>query len=370
VFKNTEAARTRVRRRRLVLEREASNMKGSARDGDVRVCALHSAVHRLFGLALVLAVLAGGVYCAPQGKGSSSVVVSVAALAFGNQNVGTASATQRVTFTNTGSAVVILSEVGIFGSAPADYTQGNTCGPTLAPAASCTVSVVFKPTATGPRYAAVFMSDNGVGSPQMVPLSGNGVGGGPTVSVSVPSSLSFGSVPVTPDSAAKTVTVTNTGAATLTFHGAPAVTGANEWDFGVTGSTCSTTLAAGAKCVVTITFTPSSLAVTESAVLTFSDNAGAGTQAVQLSGIGVHWIGLQIEEDAPAGATAFNVYRGTESGIYASKPVKACVSVATLTSCMDTDLSLISGTTYYYIVKAIIGGVEGGASNEASAVFP
>jgi two-component sensor histidine kinase len=44
----------------------------------------------------------------------------------------------------------------------------------LAASTSCTVSVTFKPTATGARNASVLFSDDGGGSPQAVPVTGTG----------------------------------------------------------------------------------------------------------------------------------------------------------------------------------------------------
>jgi hypothetical protein len=44
----------------------------------------------------------------------------------------------------------------------------------MAASASCTLSVTFKPTATGGRTGAVTIADNAVGSPQTVALAGSG----------------------------------------------------------------------------------------------------------------------------------------------------------------------------------------------------
>ncbi|MEA2236859.1 MAG: hypothetical protein QOC81_1583 [Thermoanaerobaculia bacterium] len=62
-----------------------------------------------------------------------------------------------------------------------------------------------------------------------------------------------------------------------------------------------------------------------------------------------------------AGATGYNVYRSTTSGVYTT-PLAS--NVAT-NSYLDTTVA--NGTTYYYIVKAT-NGEESGPSNEASAL--
>jgi hypothetical protein len=80
-----------------------------------------------------------------------------------------------VTLTNE-SAVATLSITGISitGPNPADFSQTPTCGSSLPPKQSCTFSVTFTPTATGPRGANLSVSDNGGGSPQNAPLTGTG----------------------------------------------------------------------------------------------------------------------------------------------------------------------------------------------------
>src|SRR5205814_10095858 len=56
-----------------------------------------------------------------------------------------------------------------------DFTQTHTCGASLAAGTSCTISVTFKPAATGSRSASVSVADNDSGSPQTASLTGSGV---------------------------------------------------------------------------------------------------------------------------------------------------------------------------------------------------
>jgi uncharacterized repeat protein (TIGR03803 family) len=112
-------------------------------------------------------------------------------------------------------------------------------------------------------------------------------GTAPALSVS-PSYITFSSQQLNITSAPQTLTVTNTGNASLIFGSSPvAFSGANGADFAVTADTCvDSTLVANATCQVSITFT-ASLAGGEYALLTFSDNAPNGPQTVQLSGVTV-----------------------------------------------------------------------------------
>ena len=93
---------------------------------------------------------------------------------FGNQNVGTISKSQNVILTNNGNGSLQISEIAIGGADPHDFYQVNACPAKLAAGASCTITVVFHPTATGARSAVLGVADNGGGSPQTVALSGTG----------------------------------------------------------------------------------------------------------------------------------------------------------------------------------------------------
>ena len=99
---------------------------------------------------------------------------SPTSLTFTSQTVGTSSLVQVVTFTNSGSATMNLWQIAILGANAGDFSKTTTCGSTLGAGANCTVSVTFKPTATGARAASLLFSDDGGGSPQAVSLSGTG----------------------------------------------------------------------------------------------------------------------------------------------------------------------------------------------------
>jgi hypothetical protein len=153
-----------------------------------------------------------GSYQAVYGNAQPGASLAPASLSFGNQQVGTTSAAQTLTLSNTGNASLAITSITIAGTNSSDFAQSNTCGASLNAGASCSISVTFKPTATGARNATVSVSDNAAGSPQTAALGGTGTA--PAVSLS-PTSLSFGNQQVGTNSAAKTVTLSNTGTATL-----------------------------------------------------------------------------------------------------------------------------------------------------------
>jgi hypothetical protein len=108
-------------------------------------------------------------------SGAGTVIsLSPAQLTFPPQKVGTKSAPQTVTVTNTGSTAVSVSSVNIAGGSSRDYSQINTCGSQIGAGASCTVTVTFMPGEKGTRTSTLEINDNGGGSPQGVPLSGTG----------------------------------------------------------------------------------------------------------------------------------------------------------------------------------------------------
>jgi hypothetical protein len=60
------------------------------------------------------------------------------------------------------------------GPAAVDFAETNDCGTSVAPGASCGISVTFTPRAIGLARGWLAISDDGGGSPQLVSLSGDG----------------------------------------------------------------------------------------------------------------------------------------------------------------------------------------------------
>jgi hypothetical protein len=223
------------------------------------------------------------------------VTVAPTALNFGSVATGSTSSAQTVTVSNpTGSAASVSSI-----SASGDFAQTNTCGSSIASNGSCTVSVTFTPTATGTRTGTLTV--NAGGTTNTVSLSGTGTtsGGGSATLTASPTSLSFGNQAVGSTSAAQTVTVTNTGSAAASVSsvaaGAP---------FAQT-NTCGTSIAAGASCTVSVTFTPTT-ASTASGNLTVTSNATNPTLTVALSGTGTTSSGsTNLALNAPISASSY-----------------------------------------------------------------
>jgi sugar lactone lactonase YvrE len=101
--------------------------------------------------------------------------ISATMLAFGPQQVQTASAPQQVTLTNSGSAALTITNIAVAGRNSSAFVFPNPCGTSLAPGANCAISGQLTPAAAGPMAATLSITDNASGSPQMIGLSGLGV---------------------------------------------------------------------------------------------------------------------------------------------------------------------------------------------------
>ena len=100
------------------------------------------------------------------------VSVSPLAMTFAAEAVGSTSKAQTVVFTNDESASLTISKVALGGTDSGDFILKNGCGSSLLSGANCTLTVTFKPTASGTRTATVTITD-GAGT-QTVSLTGTG----------------------------------------------------------------------------------------------------------------------------------------------------------------------------------------------------
>jgi len=208
-----------------------------------------------------------------------------ASLDFGNQAIGTTSAPQVVILGDAGTATLTITSIVITGTNSGEFAQSNTCGTSVAGGANCTINVTFAPTTTGSKTAAITITDNAAGSPHTLNLTGMGVPPSPAVSLS-PSNLAFGNQVVGTTSAARVVTLTNSGNAALTIANIT-TTGTNSGDFAQSNNCpiSPATVAVGASCMISATFKPT-VTGNRTATLTITDNAAGSPHAVALSGNG------------------------------------------------------------------------------------
>jgi phospholipase C len=113
---------------------------------------------------LLLALISGSVF-------AQVATLTPGSLAFGNQTVGTVSATQLVTLTNTGTTNLTITRI----AATNPFAQKNNCKTGLSVGASCTIQITFAPIAAGPFSGSVKITDNASPSPQVINLTGTGM---------------------------------------------------------------------------------------------------------------------------------------------------------------------------------------------------
>jgi hypothetical protein len=107
------------------------------------------------------------------GSSGANVTLSATILDFGNQATETTSAALTVSLSNYGTAKLNVSNI----TASSPFHQTNSCGSSVTPGATCTISVTFAPTSTGTVTGTVLLSDNASGSPSEIDLTGTGVAG-------------------------------------------------------------------------------------------------------------------------------------------------------------------------------------------------
>ncbi len=221
------------------------------------------------------------------GDGAATLSLSASALTFASQAVGTASAAQTITVSNTGTAALTFTTMTFGGTASSDYARAGTCAPggSVAAGGSCTVQITFTPSASGTRSATLTIGHNAAGGSSTVTLAGTGAAAPAAASVS-PGSLSFTQM-VGATSAAQTVTVSNTGGTALTLNNVT-LGGTNPAEYAIaTGTTCTAgaVVNGGASCVIRVTFTPSATGA-RPATLSIAHSASVSAATVALNGTG------------------------------------------------------------------------------------
>ena len=191
-------------------------------------------------------------------------------LVFPAQVVNTVSAAQSVVLLNTGNGPMQVATV----TATAPFSQTNNCTVSIAPGAACTILISFTPTATGSAIGTLSITGNA--GTQTVGLTGMGSSVASIVTVS-PASLLFPEQLLKTKSAKQLITIANTGATAVSNKGVT-VTG----DFAESAN-CTSSLGAGRKCYITVTFTP---IATGTRTGTLTINLSTGAQTVSLTGTG------------------------------------------------------------------------------------
>lgn len=126
----------------------------------------------------------GGGNPAPPQTSGPSASVSPSSLTFPAEDTGVSSAPQTVTLTNSGPGALFINSVSDIGSGGLNFTRtDDECvGESIPAGGTCTITVVFAPTADGTLTDTMTIVDNAANSPQNFTMAGtgSGTGSGPT----------------------------------------------------------------------------------------------------------------------------------------------------------------------------------------------
>lgn len=208
------------------------------------------------------------------GVGAGRAIANLQAVTtpdFGFVEIGT-SKTLSFNFKNTGN----IPDTGVY----AQLTNGNylsilanSCGTqsapiTLAVNQSCSFDVSYSPTQSNTISATLEMVSSAAQGSKTLSLLGSAES---AVLSSDLSSITFSNVEVGADST-KTVTLSNSGKFPITFSSIPGLSSASATSLGAT-TNCTTDLAVGANCTISVKFTPSAV--------------GAVTGQIEVQGVNV-----------------------------------------------------------------------------------
>jgi kumamolisin len=208
----------------------------------------------------------------PQGPGFS---LAASPGSVGLAQGGTATSTITVTDGGGFSGSVTLSASNL----PTGVTASFSPNPTTS--TSTLTLTASGSAATGTFYITITGVSGSLTGETSLGVTVNPLATGVSVS---PSSLAFASTVVGATSAAKNVTLTNSGSVTLVISGI--TTSANFATKTATGKTpCGATLAAGKACQIGVVFVPTTAGAL-TGTLSISDNASNSPQTVTLSGTG------------------------------------------------------------------------------------
>lgn len=223
---------------------------------------------------------------------------------------------QTLTLTNNGDAV--LSESGLTLAGSPDFTQTNNCPASLSPGASCSVSVTFKPLSRGAKAATLSVNTQ---QPFTTSAALSGTGIAPVASLTP--GLNF-APQIVQTTTSQTATLANTGDDSLAIASI-SITG----DFGQS-NTCPTTLAAGASCIIQVSFTPTAAGTRTGSLVVNDNDPASANQTTALTGVGLDYSVSASPSSATVRAGFAAAYTVTVAALGGSFPNSVNLSCAGL----------------------------------------
>jgi hypothetical protein len=238
----------------------------------------------------------------PLGGITSTILVT-----FPDQAIGTTSAPQSFTLTNTTGQPLTISNANLVGANPGSFSIVGA-PITLAPGETRTIQVVFTPTVPGTQTASLLVSSTTACGPSLTQILfiGNTPRAELKAAVRV-TSLAFCPQLVGTTSASQTASFTNLGSAPLSIE--VHLEGPNSGDFHILSGGSPGTLAPGETRSIVVSFSPTAPG-TRTAILTIVSNDPDSPHQVPLTGIGT----TSASSFAPTSLTFAGQALGTTSG--------------------------------------------------------
>jgi Abnormal spindle-like microcephaly-assoc'd, ASPM-SPD-2-Hydin/Cep192 domain 4/HYDIN/CFA65/VesB-like, Ig-like domain len=234
---------------------------------------------------------------------------------FGNVVVGTSSAPQTITLTNSGNAAITINGVSTTGSGFS--TSGLSTGQQIAAGGTANFTVSFAPTATGTVPGNITITSTATNGSISIPLSGTGTQGALNAN---PSSVNFGNLLVGAN-ASIGVTLSNPGTAAVSITGS-SITGAS---FSMSALSPQT-LNPGQTASFNVTFTPTASGAA-SGTVSITSNAPGSPLKIALSGTGVATQALLTINPTPVAFGNVNVNGSANQTVTLTNPGNATLNI-------------------------------------------
>ncbi|MFO0713891.1 MAG: choice-of-anchor D domain-containing protein [Sandaracinus sp.] len=260
---------------------------------------------------------------------------------FGDSALGSPTGATTFTLRNTGGSATTAITVAVAGANAADFpivSGGDGCSGAVLPAAgTCTVAVLFNPTASGGR-SATLRAQAATGSPATAALTGNGV---VAAAIEVtPTAADFGSVATGASSSNVSFTVRNTGGAPTTIP-TVSLTGVQSTQWSIVSNGCTASIPGGGTCDVVLRFSPTSTGG-KTAVLNVTATTG-GSDTSDLSGMGISPAAVSLTPTAVAFGQVAETTTGVQSVIVSNSGAEAITALSS--SVTGTGYSILPSST-------------------------
>jgi P pilus assembly chaperone PapD len=323
--------------------------------------------HLLFALFAILSISGcTGLASSPKGASSqnlpgtpAAISVEPSSISFGDVPIGS-TGSQSITISNNGEANLTITQVST--SAAGIKVSGISLPLTVAAGSQSNFDLVFSPKTPGVLSGSVSVSAAGSSFASTVSLSGIGISPAAFLATSN-SSLNFGNVAVG-KSKQLSVTLTNAGNSKVTVSKVT-LSGAH---YSTSGVSDGLILAPGQSATLDARFNPSAIGKLSGSV-TIASSAKNSPAIISFSGDGAQSVPPSVMlawNPSVSLVAGYHVYRSETSDGPFIKLNSGIVTADTY-----TDLSVVRGVTYYYMVKSVgHTGAESADSAEASATIP